>query len=87
MLSLPRPAAARLQPNTTREFFRVSVAAVLLLLPPFSSRQDYEQDVEVLVEFIHTNAGLDFDHKFHTVPLVVVPGNGSRSESIVEQQV
>jgi 3-oxoacyl-ACP reductase-like protein len=58
----------------------------LLLLSSFSSRQDYKQDVEALVELIHTNAGFDSDHKLHTVPLVAVPGNGFRSESIVEQQ-
>jgi hypothetical protein len=81
MSSFSRPSAARSQPNTTREFFRVSVAAVLLLLSSFSSR-----DVEALADFTHTNAGLDFDHKFHSAPLVAVPENGSRSESIVKQQ-
>jgi hypothetical protein len=69
MLSLPRPAAARPQPNTTTEFFRVSVAAVLLLPSSFSSKQDYKQDVEALVELIHTNAGLDLDHKLTHCPL------------------
>jgi len=63
MSSLPRPAAAGPQPNTAREFFRVSVAAILLLLSSFSSRQDYKQDVEALVVFIHTNAALDLNHK------------------------
>ena len=90
MSSLPRysHAAARPQTNTTRdsEFFWVSVAAVLLLLSSFPSREDYKQDVEALVEFIHTNAGLDFDDKLHRVPLVAIPENGSKSESIVNQQ-
>jgi hypothetical protein len=86
MSSLRRPAATGPQPNTTREFFRISVAAVLLSLSSFSSRQDYNQDVEALVDFIHPNAGLDFDHKLHSVPLVTVPENGSRSKSIVKQQ-
>ena len=82
MSSLPRPAAARTQPNTTGEFFKVPVAAVLLLLLSFSSRQDYKQIVEALTDFIHTNAGLDFDHKLHGVSLVTAPENGSRSEWI-----
>ena len=41
----------------------------------------------MLVGFIRTNAGLDFDHKLHSDPLVAVPENCSRSESIVKQQV
>ena len=56
---------ATLQPNPTRKIFRVSVTALLLLLSSFSSRQDYRQNFEALVDFIHTNAGLDFDHKLH----------------------
>jgi hypothetical protein len=42
---------------------------------------------EALVDFIHTNAGLNFDYELHSVPLVVVPENGSRSEPTTEQQI
>lgn len=86
MSLLPRPAAARSEPKKTRGvfFFMVSVAAILLLLPSSSSRQDYKQNGEVLVNFIHRDAGFYFDHVLHSVLLVTVPENGSRSESIVK---
>ena len=71
MSSLPRPAAVR-QSNTTGEIFRVLSAAVLLLLS-FSSRQDYKQDVEVLVDFTHTNSGLYLDYKLHSIPFLPFP--------------
>jgi len=33
-----------------------------------------EQDVGAcLIDFIYTNAGPDFDHKFHSVPLFQLP--------------
>jgi 3-oxoacyl-ACP reductase-like protein len=73
-------------PEYDQGIFRVLVAAaVLLLLSSFSSRQDYKQDIEPLVDFIYTDAGLDFDYNLQC-PLVAVPENGSRSESIVKQQ-
>jgi hypothetical protein len=40
----------------------VSVAALLLLLLSFSYGQDYKQNIEALVDFIHITSGLDFDH-------------------------
>jgi hypothetical protein len=35
---------------------------------------------------LFTDAGLDLDHKLHSVPLVAVSENGARSGSIVKQQ-
>lgn len=71
MSSLPRPAAASPKSNTTGELFRV-LDSVLTAYFFFSLWQDYKQDVEALIDFIHANAvsGLDLDRNLHNISLV-----------------